>query len=127
MANQIGSVTFDRLLPPNDKPIPPLLAGFDDETRIGIHGHGERAIGTRAEATLWRGLKDHTSEGAALSHIAAVEALKTSALVTTVDPWGISVTSVVRVESVVVSDLRAIISGSNTHRTILDVLLRRTQ
>lgn len=127
MANQIGAITFDQLVPPDDKPIPPLVAGFEDETRHGSDGHGDRPIGTRGEAVLWRGLKDHTSAGDANTHIAAVFALRTATLVTTVDPWGTTVTTTVRVESVVVSDFRAIISGSNTHRTIADVLLRRTQ
>ena len=127
MALNIGGVTFNMLRPPNDKPIPPLLAAFEDETRIGADGHGDRAIGKRAKATLWSPLKHHTNAAAGLAHIAALEALQTSALISTEDQNGTSVNSAVRVEDVTVVENRASISGSNTWMTVVGVLLRRVK
>lgn len=127
MALNIGGVTFAMLRPPNDKPIPPLLDAFEDETRIGSDGHGDRDIGTRAEAVLWSALNMHANVSAALTHIAALEAKRTSTLISTEDQDGTAVANAVRVESVTVAVNKAVISGSDTRMTVVDVLLRRVQ
>lgn len=90
MANSIGSVNFDLTDGP---PVPAMQAELRLTTREGIDGVGVKVLGDRGEAVNWQCRSWHTNSGTADTQIAAIAALQ-GTIVSVVDTWGVTTTSV---------------------------------